>query len=130
MGQQHFICVIFFLVVGLKVVEVVQKQVTCTSSFSCASKCSLGYKCGTDGCPTCECLVAVHTGILMTVFVRSCMHMLLGLSFYNVVKTKHISGSEIFKVAVFTQDGLYRKFEYIWTVIYYSENNIQNNIYK
>ena len=82
-------------------VEVVQKQVTCTSSFSCASKCSLGYKCGTDGCPTCECLVAVHTGILVTVFVRSCMHMLLGLSFYNVVKTKHISGSEIFKVAVF-----------------------------
>ena len=29
---------------------------TCTSSFNCQNGCNVGYKCGTDGCPICECI--------------------------------------------------------------------------
>lgn len=51
-----------FTAVGLTVVEVVKQPVRCTTAFSCPSSCELGYKCGSDGCPTCECLIAVPMG--------------------------------------------------------------------
>lgn len=36
---------------------VIQHKVDCVTSFSCPTSCEVGYKCGLDGCPTCECLV-------------------------------------------------------------------------
>ena len=31
-------------------------EVKCSSKLSCSSGCNVGYKCGTDGCPTCDCI--------------------------------------------------------------------------
>ena len=48
--------------VGLAIQHVhVERPVVCRSALQCPDSCNLGYKCGPDGCPTCECLVAVTT---------------------------------------------------------------------
>ena len=55
------------LVVGvLTVTEVhTKKELTCNTALSCSKSCSgsVGYKCGDDGCPICECLIKVQTGM-------------------------------------------------------------------
>lgn len=60
-----------FTVVGLTVVEVIKQPVRCTTAFSCPSSCELGYKCGSDGCPTCQCLIAVPMGMLADLRIKS-----------------------------------------------------------
>ncbi|XP_052096528.1 keratin, type I cytoskeletal 9-like [Mytilus californianus] len=43
---------------------------TCTSSFSCQYGCNVGYKCGTDGCPICECIHPQVVGLQVTEVIR------------------------------------------------------------
>ena len=56
----------FLSVVGILTIKEVytKKELTCSTSFSCSKSCAgtMGYKCGDDGCPICECLSQVHTG--------------------------------------------------------------------
>ncbi|XP_063437143.1 uncharacterized protein LOC134718497 [Mytilus trossulus] len=43
---------------------------TCTSSFNCQYGCNVGYKCGTDGCPICECIHPQVVGLQVTEVIR------------------------------------------------------------
>ena len=59
---------IFCPVVGVLTVKEIHTttSVTCPAALTCPKSCSLGYKCGADGCPICECLIEVHTGKVYT----------------------------------------------------------------
>lgn len=38
-------------------------SMSCPSTFSCSTACSVGYKCGADKCPTCECIHPAVVGL-------------------------------------------------------------------
>ena len=40
----------------LPTAKVVVEVLTCSKNIQCNSGCGAGYKCGHDGCPTCDCI--------------------------------------------------------------------------
>ncbi|XP_069102510.1 uncharacterized protein [Argopecten irradians] len=49
--------------IGQQQQQQVVTEVVCPSTLTCTSTCSVGYTCGTDGCPTCECIHPSVVGI-------------------------------------------------------------------
>ena len=44
-----------FIFLSAAKVQVVY-EVKCPRALTCSQGCSVGYKCSTDGCPTCDCI--------------------------------------------------------------------------
>lgn len=46
--------------------QVSVSNVQCVTPLSCPRGCSVGYKCGTDGCPVCDCINPTDVGVALT----------------------------------------------------------------